>query len=138
MKDGELVLKCFLQNLSDISLRFQDVTDTDVREALFRVINFHFIWDLRLPSEPKRFMMLNPDGDRAVATAVNQFFLQLSDSDASLLSPGIERHNFIHNHAVRTDDGLDYERFLGTGELTPPKVPLPTLYFTERATEHER
>ena len=135
MRSGKLVLKRFFQDLSDISERFDDVTDTEVREALFRIINYHYIWDLPLPAEPKRFLMLHADGDRVVAEAVGTFFRHLFESDAMLLPPGLERHKFIHDHEVQADDGSRYERFIGAGDLVPPKVPLPNYYFVSKIFE---
>ena len=135
MRSGKLVLRRFWQDLSDISARFDDVTDTAVREALFRIINYHFIWDLPLPDEPKYFLMLSPEGDQAVAEAVRVFFQHLMESDAVQLLPGVERHRFIHDYEIKTYEGFSYERFIGTGEFAPPMVALPRAYFVSRYGE---
>ena len=49
----------FLNELSKLAKTHDELTDTDVRERLHEVINYHFVWDKPMKGFPKRFAMMS-------------------------------------------------------------------------------
>ena len=63
----------FLNELSKLAKRHDELTDTDVRERMHEVINYHFTWGKPMKGFPKRFAMMSTAADRAVAVHVKKF-----------------------------------------------------------------
>jgi hypothetical protein len=107
----------FLNELSKLSRKHGELTDTDVRERLNEVLNYHFVWGKPMTGFPKRFAMMSLSADRAVAAIVKQFVLdarRLAEQEA--VKVGAVRHALLEDPAAKTRRGESYDVFLGSSD----------------------
>ncbi len=106
----------FLNELSKLAKTHDELTDTDVRERLHEVINYHFVWGKPMKGFPKRFAMMSTAADRKVAAVVKKFVVDCAPhrgrrehqgrSSASCVARGFRRENPARR-VVRCISGLD-------------------------------
>lgn len=94
--------------LSEIESEHDDVTDTDVREALHEVVTFGFVWGRRLPASLRTLRMLSREGDARVISAVVSF---LRDADGLFAGVrfGQERLDVLQDRDIYPE----YDLFFG-------------------------
>ena len=106
----------YLEQLAKIVRKHDELTDTDVRERLRDVINYHFVWGKPMKTFPKRFDMMSKSGDRAVASATRAFVLDASKfAKQQGLEPGKTRHALIEDPTAKSRMG-GYDVFLGSSK----------------------
>jgi hypothetical protein len=102
---GHAVVR-LLDELRRISLEHEELTDTDVRDAIHLTLNAHFVWGLGRAPFPRNFRMFSREGNGLVAAAVSRF---LDDVDASgelsRVPIGVERLAVLQGGDARTSDG---------------------------------
>lgn len=102
-------------NLERLESSFDELTDTDVTEALTVTLNFYFVWgreDRR--GSPISYEMFTPEGDSAVARVVDEFLAQARECLAEFpVAAGQTRHDLLRNLDLKTESGATCERFIG-------------------------
>ena len=117
------VLYLELEKLADSN---DELTDTDVREALHMTLNNFFVWGKALDRLPISYGMFSREGDEAVARAVNNFLFSVhSTSELSAIPKGKERLNRLQNPNILTPGGCQYDDFIGHADepLSPGELP---------------
>ena len=129
LKSFELIMMKFLTDLEQLSEEFDELTDTDVRESLFVIVNYYFIWGEKLERSPISYGMFTLAGDQAVAQTVETFLSSVSN--LKNIPVGITRLKLIQNPDITTPKGCQYDDYLGhTDELLLPE-PLSEVFFEE-------
>ena len=90
-------------DLDAIADAHDDLTDTDVREAIDEVLAHAFVWGQPLPAWPRTFRMLSRAGDQRVSRAVQRFLA----------------HALLHAAAPRAS-GRAVAEFIGDGARPRP------------------
>ena len=107
-------------DLDAIADAHDDLTDTDVREAIDEVLAHAFVWGQPLPAWPRTFRMLSRAGDQRVSRAVQRFLAQVTASDELRAVPcGAPRHALLHAAAPRAS-GRAVAEFIGDGARPRP------------------
>lgn len=131
----------FLSQLEKIADTHDELTDTDARERLREVLNYHFIWEEGSPTTlPKRFAMFSPSADKKVAKVVHSFINDaLEIAKAEGIAKGSARHALIEDENAVTDEGNSYEIFLGSSDrLMPATAPAPDKLFKHEKSSKNR
>ena len=125
----------FLNDLSRLAKRHDELTDTDVRERLHEVINYHFVWGKPMKGFPKRFAMMSLPADRALAAIVKKFVddaRRIAEIDA--VKVGAARHVLLEDPAAKTRRGESYDVFLGSSdEVRQSDKPAPDSIYAKAA-----
>ena len=88
----------FLNELSKLAKTHDELTDTDVRERLHEVINYHFIWGKPMKGFAKRFAMMSAAADRKVAAVVKKFVVDARRiAENAAVKAGASRHALIED-----------------------------------------
>jgi hypothetical protein len=74
-------------DLEEIDREHDELTDTDVREALHVALNYYFVWAKPLDHLPVSYSMFSAAGDAAVAKAVNRFLGEAARVAEAMASP---------------------------------------------------
>ena len=122
----------FLNELEEINLNHDELTDTDVRERLHEVINYYFVWGNHVESDfPQRFSMFTPEGDKQVYKAVYSFIMDaIRWADVEKIELGQARNSLIEDEKAISSEGNSYWLFLGFSEdVLPMKKPAPDEIF---------
>lgn len=121
-----------LGDLERISTRHEEVTDTDVREALHLTLNYYFVWGNTRERFPRSFGMFSAEGDRLVGKAVQKFLDAIGESNELAAIPvGKARLDFLQHAGVKTEGGMQWDEFFGHRESPLPPDPLPEFLFLE-------
>jgi len=125
----------FLHDLSKLAKTHDELTDTDVRERLHEVINYHFVWDKPMRGFPKRFAMMSTAADRAVAARVRKFVADARRIAVDAEIPrGAARHALLEDSSARTRRGERYDVFLGSSdEVLRATKPAPDSIYAKAA-----
>lgn len=125
----------FLESLDAIAETHDELTDTEVRERLREVIDYHFVWDRPVGDDfPRCYAMFSDEGDAAVAAAVRAFVIEAAAlARDEGIEPGTARHAAIEDPAILTAAGNLYDEYLGSeDEPRAPEPPAPdTLYLSD-------
>ncbi len=115
------VLQRFYSDLEELNKRFDELTDTDVREAIYFALNHFFIWGNANCNWPNTFGMFSAQGDRCVWNALKSFLTSQAIVDFQKRTPvGIERLQFLQDPLSTTAEGRRYDEFIGhVGEPLP-------------------
>ena len=124
---------CRLFNeLERISGEHEEVTDTDVREALHLTINYYFVWGKPRFRVPCNFGMFSAEGDRLVGKAVQEFLDAVGELDELAAIPvGQARLDLLQRADLSTAGGMQYDEFIGHRASPIEPEPLPELLFLE-------
>jgi hypothetical protein len=110
--------------LEELSEEYEELTDTDVREALHETLNYYFIWAKPCDHLPCNYAMFTEDGDRAVAEVVTEF---LKKATALATQHGIpvgrDRLAILQDETIETPRGEQYDLFIGY--VNEPLAPEP-------------
>jgi hypothetical protein len=101
--------------LERLEAEYEGLTDTDVREALAVVLNHYFVLGLSdSRGFPICYEMFTPEGDAAVARAVEEFLVAAGRCmDKSPIATGQARHDVLRDLRLTTNSGADCERYIG-------------------------
>jgi hypothetical protein len=105
----------FLNELSALAREHDELTDTDVRERLFEVLNWYFVWDKPVSGFPRRFAMMSTAGDRVLASAVKKFVVDARKL-ADEVEPGAARHALLQDDSAKTRRRERFDVFLGSSD----------------------
>ncbi|HKX31769.1 MAG TPA: hypothetical protein VJ302_29055 [Blastocatellia bacterium] len=124
------LIEKFYQELDNISNEYEELTDTDVREAIHLTLNYFFVWGKKDRELPTSYSMFRIEGDRAVAQAVKNFLVAAADSSEIANTPlGQPRLDLLQNHEIETPNGSQYDEFIGHADQPLPPDPLPAYLF---------
>jgi len=116
-----------LNSLEAAAIRDEEVTDTDVREAMALVLNYYFVWGKNRRPYPCTYRMFSRRGDRRVAKAIRRFLkFAASSKELAEISIGQARLDFLQNTSHRTPKlGMTYDDLMGYMEapLDPETLP---------------
>ncbi len=136
-EEAESLLRFYLE-LEDISIRFDELTDTDVREAIHLTLNRFFVWGHEYSKLPRSFGMFSQGGDNEVAVALRNF---LNDpairSVKNSLSVGKERLQFLQDATIQTRGGNLYDYFIGHVDEPLPDQELPEYLFEKGEYDYD-
>jgi hypothetical protein len=122
----------FFGDLERISRKHEEVTDTDVREALYLSLNYYFVWGKTCPRFPRSFGMFSAEGDRLVDKALRRFLEAARESEELAAVPvGQARLDLLQNSNIKTARGMQYDEFIGHGESPLAPDPLPEFFFLD-------
>lgn len=112
--------------LDDIANAHEEVSDTEVREALHLTLNYYFVWDKPQDRLPVSYGMFTEDGDAAVAAAVAAFLAEASPlADREGLPVGQERLDLLQGE-LPEPEGESLSEFIGYSEAPlDPEPPRP-------------
>lgn len=115
----------FYQALEDIGEEHEEVTEIDVREAIHDCLNLHFIWGHSWESLPVNYEMFSPEGDAAVAEAVESFLTDAVPAvEKNDIPVGRPRLALLQDTSLRTRGGSRYDLFIGHVEKPLSASPL--------------
>jgi hypothetical protein len=117
----------FLNELSKLAKKYDELSDTDVRERLHEVINYYFVWGKPMKGFPKRFDMMSDAADRAMAACVRKFVADARRiAEESEVGKGAPRHALLEDPKAKTRRGECYDVFLGSSDkVLRAKKPAP-------------
>lgn len=118
--------------LERIASEHEEMTDTDVREALHLTLNYYFVWGKPRSRFPRSFGMFSAEGDRRIGKAIRKFLDMVDELDEVAAIPvGQARLDFLQQPDVRTASGMQYDEFIGYRETPLDPDPLPEFMFLE-------
>lgn len=118
------------QALEDLAQDHEELTDTDVREALAETLNHYFTWEQPQETMPETYFMFSAKGDRGVAHAVAEFLAEaLPAAHAEGVGPGQPRHDVLQDDSISTDNGETYDLFIGQSDEPRPVTALHAIRF---------
>lgn len=118
------------QALEDLAQDHEELTDTDVREALAETLNHYFTWEQPQETMPETYFMFSAKGDRGVANAVAEFLAEaLPAAHAEGVGPGQPRHDVLQDDSISTDNGETYDLFIGQSDEPRPVTALLAVRF---------
>lgn len=125
-------LAALFAELEQISSEHDELTDTDVREALHLTLNYYFVWGKPRPLFPRSFGMFSAEGDRLVGKAVRRFLDTIEEfNEVDAIPVGKMRLDFLQQADVRTPSGMQYDEFIGHRESPLAPDPLPDFLFRD-------
>ncbi len=118
--------------LEQISIEHEELTDTDVRECLHLTLNYYFVWGRDRTLFPRTFRMFTRAADLQVAAVVRRFLDAVASSHHMAGAPmGQARLDLLQADTERTTGGLPYDVFIGHVGVVLPPEPLPEDMFEE-------
>ncbi|MES9904410.1 MAG: hypothetical protein ABW168_17255 [Sedimenticola sp.] len=121
----------FFSELKQLAEKHEELTDTDVREALHITLNYFFVWKKEASSYPISYGMFSKEGDRLVAESVKTFLNAITNYPEIVSVPiGQERLNLLQNSNMSLG-GSQYDEFIGHSDSPLPPDTLPGYLFDE-------
>jgi hypothetical protein len=104
----------FLFELEELSHTYDELIDTDVREALHLTLNYFFVWGKEHDRLPISYCMFSRNGNQAVAQAVKRFLAMVGNyADLDDIPLGQARLDLLQNSSIRTLGEHLYDEFIG-------------------------
>lgn len=129
MNTLESNIKTFFSELVRLSIRFPELTDTEVRESLHLVLNHFFVWGEPIQNLPVSYGMFSAEGDQSVAKAVNELLISVHTTpDLSKIPKGKPRLDLLQVERPVVDDRY-YDEFIGHADQPLPLKPLASYLF---------
>ena len=102
------------EDLDRIAEEHEELTDTDVREAIHLTLNYYFVWGKPRDRFPVSFYMFSADGDQLIGGALRRFLDAAEASrELSALPVGQARLDALQDSRIRTQSGRQYDEFMG-------------------------
>jgi hypothetical protein len=124
------ILVALLDELESIAREHEELTDTDVREAIHVTLNLHFVWGHPHLRFPQRFGMFSEEADMRIAAALTKFLdgaQRIGLFEA--ISPGQERLDFLQSQDVVASGGMRFDELIGHRRTPLPPEPLPAALY---------
>ena len=138
MHTAQQALQNFYDKLETLEKQYDELTDTDVREAIHLVLNRCFVWGHSCREWPVSFGMFSAVGDRDVSSAIKSFLSEPAIVElTSKATPGVDRLRFLQDSSIRTPEGRQYDEFLGHVDEPLPDIALPVVMFEPGEYDHE-
>lgn len=119
-----------LNRLEVISQENEELTDTDVREAVHRTLNYYFVWGGEPLQIPLRYGMFSSEADQRIRETLRQFIdVARRAADMEGLSYGKARLDALQDPTLRTKGGMIYDELIGHRDFPLPAEPLPAAWF---------
>lgn len=119
-----------LEELERVEADHEELTDTDVREAIHLVLNEYFVWGRDSYPFPRSFRMFSEVGDELVRVALRHFLKAALESDELPHLPvGQARLDVLQAATAETHAGRRYDEFLGHRDTPLVRKPLPEEMF---------
>jgi hypothetical protein len=119
------VVREFYVELEQLSLEHEELTDTDVREALHETLNYVFVWGKQLERLPVTYFMFTRAGDAAVAATVARLLATIVPLAERLgLDVGQPRLDALQDASITTPQGNKFDSFLGQVDVPLALEPL--------------
>lgn len=136
MTNLERAVVTLFEQLERISSTHEEVTDTEVREAMHLTLSWYFVWGHERSRFPRSFGMFSAEGDQLVADALLAF-LDAAERSAELsgIPLGQARLDVLQAGATAVPDGMLYDEFIGHRDTPLPAEALPERMFL--ATPYE-
>ena len=127
-------IAAFYQQLEDLTQEHEELSDTDVREALHETINYYFVWGKPRTRTPLNYGLFSKEGDAAVASAVARFVANAcAAADAERVPLGQARLDRLQDDSIETRDGSTYDCFIGQSDEPLPPDELDPRRFAPRS-----
>lgn len=123
-------VRALLERLDEISREHEEVTDTEVREAIHRALSWYFVWGRPRATLPRSYEMFSLDGDKRVARAVEEF-LASAEAVSAAIPLGQARLDHLQDADWTTTSGRSYVELVGHRDSPLPPEPLPARMFEE-------
>jgi len=123
-------VRALLERLDEISREHEEVTDTDVREAIHWALSWYFVWGRPRATLPRSYEMFSLDGDKRVARAVEEF-LASAEAVSAAIPLGQARLDHLQDADWTTTSGRSYVELVGHRDSPLPPEPLPARMFEE-------
>ena len=126
----KLAVERFLCDLERIESEHEELTDTDVREAIHCSVNEFIVWGRTYQQFPTTFGMFSSYGDQLVADAF-RIFLTAIRNDALLedIPVGEARLNALQGAGAKSRAGAEYDEYLGHRDTPLAESTLPSWFF---------
>lgn len=132
MSELKKAITDFYNQLEELADMHEELTDTDVREALALTLNYFFVWGKPLDRLPVRYYMFSKEGDRALGDAVFDFLHKAAAIAAREGVPnGQSRHEALQDFSVVTRQGNTFDLFIGSSDGPLPPEELHPSYFEQ-------
>jgi hypothetical protein len=120
------------EQLEQIANEHEELTDTDVREAMHLTLNCYFVWALDRSQFPRTFGMFSAEGDALVERALRQF-LEIAEQSGELsrVPVGQVRLDILQADDIATKGGMQYDEFFGHRDTPLSPDPLPEYMFAD-------
>lgn len=124
MNELHAVVARLFSRLEAIADQHEELTDTEVREALHKTLNYYFVWAKPCDPLPRRYAMYTPAGDDAVAEVVTEFLHNATVlARQHRIAVGTDRLELLQDASIRTPRGELYDLFIGHADA--PLEPEP-------------
>jgi hypothetical protein len=131
-------VKKFYTELEELSQTHEELTDTDVREAIHDALNFFFVWGNDAAAWPKSFGMFSADGDRKIASALNALLSDVAIRKIQESTPvGEARLQILQDTSIATPAGRRYDEFIGHVDSPLPNQELPSQMMEEGEYDYD-
>lgn len=125
--------------LGEIAKAHEELTDTEVREALHETLNYAFVWGKPLPQLPVSYGMFSAEGDAEIAAAVARFLeAALPAAEVTELTVGERRLAALQDETITTPAGEQFDLFIGHTEHPLPPDPCLPIGFSKATTMRNR
>jgi hypothetical protein len=122
----------FFSDLELLSQKYEELMDTDVRDAIHLTLNHFFIWGGENSLFPVTYGMFSLEADQAVAQIIRRFITDANDfAKTNELPYGQARLDLLQNPAITTPGGHRYDEFIGHVDRPLPQESLPEYLFEE-------
>lgn len=104
----------------------EELTDTDVREAISFALSEYFVWGRALDTFPSTFRMFSAEGDRLVGVAVRDFVTNVRLArDFDRYERGHERLQLLQHPRAASRSGMRYDELWGHCEAPHSEGSIP-------------
>lgn len=122
-----------LNDLEMIAADHEELTDTEVREAMHRILNHYFVWGASPERFPRQFAMFSAEADVRLGEVLRTFVDDARRcAETEKLERGPARLAALQDNTLTTDGGQSYDDFLGHADTPIPNGPLPGDWFETR------
>lgn len=120
-----------------LSEDFEELTDTDVREALHMVLNYYFVFGKNSKTFPVSYGMFSLEADKKLSDVINRFIVEAKALPELMeYRPGESRLRLLQDPSIKTPEGRQYDDFIGHSE-SPLSASLPEDLFEEGDYDNE-
>jgi len=122
-----------LNELESIAAEYDELTDTEVREAMHRILSHYFVWGASPEPFPQQFAMFSAEADARLGEVLRKFVNDAATcAEIESLERGTARLAALQDSTIETEGGHAYDDFLGHAGTPLSDGPLPEDWFVPR------